>query len=578
MPPLSQPIRKPVTYQEVFGQPHTAQGLRALTESLPRAEASRFLAALGVHLHMMEDAQDFTAPLPAFLGPQPIVDRVLRICRREGDRQWLHAGTVCAGWRALALWGSKRSRAVTEPFLPDFTRWIFHLSDAYADRQIDFLTDATGQACYSPVRMFAFTLQNEWIHGKTQDYYTIARTYWLLHRIPPLLRPQDRKLDIARVFEEVLGFGLEEYRAVGTVLWGWCYPSRVRSLSPPDAANAGVVEVPRHFAITALDSALVESVVNALAQDLDELRDACDGSHFHEAWWSGDFLQLARTPLIETDCEGYFALSLPALVLDAFSGGVYHRLRDYYSEKEGTGNNTFTTYWGNLVEAYTGKLLEDTFRAIEERDRRRRVWIPSHPDMRGHERCDGVVRYNKCAVVFESTSSHFTVKSLTGHDLDEVERDLEKVVFSKVRQLSRACEDLAVGKTTLLEDGRPIRVTEFIPVLITLAPVPVWQWLMQLVDEVCEREGLFSGVSCTPVQIISMEEFEMLLDLAAARKSLPHLLRRRASSAGGRDQSMKNWLYTQKITLNAERRSPLLQEAFREWGKEVMGMLKGESP
>jgi len=577
MSPPFQPIRRPVTYKEVFGEPHTAQALQQLTESLPRAEASRFLAALGVHLHMMEDAQNLLAPPPAFLRPKSIVETALGICRREGNRQWLHAGMVCAGWRALALWGSGKSGVVDEPFLRDFTRWIFHLSDAYADRQMDFLTDATGQACYSPLRAFAFTLQNAWIHDAAQDYYTIARTYALLYRVPPLLRPQDRKLDIAQVFEEVLGFGLEEYRAVGAVLWAWCYPSRVRSLSPPEAANVGIVEVARHFAITALDSALVARVVNALAHDLDELRNACDSNHLHEAWWSGDFLQLARTPLIKTDREGYFALSLPALVLDAFSGGVYHRLRDYYSEKEGTGNNTFTTYWGNLVEAYTGKLLEDTFHRIERAIGRRRAWVPSQPDMSGEERCDGVLAYDQCAVVFESTSSHFTVRSLIGHDLKRVELDLEKVVLGKVRQLSQACTALEVGKTALLDKGQPVRVKEFIPVLVTLAPVPVWEWLMQLVDEMCEREGLFSELSCTPVQVISMEEFEMLLDFAAAGRSLLDLLRRRASQVEGRRESMKNWLHERHIKADAQRRSPLLQGAFQEWSKEVMGMLKGKS-
>jgi len=99
---------------------------------------------------------------------------------------------------------------------------------------------------------------------------------------------------------------------------------------------------------------------------------------------------------------------------------------------------------------------------------------------------------------------------------------------------------------------------------------------MQLVDEMCQKEGLFSEVSHDPVQIITMEEFEILLDLAAAGNSLLFHLRRRATNPQRRQESMANSLYESGIKRDAQRRSPLLSEAYQEWSSRVIAILKGE--
>ena len=204
-------FRLPVKYEELFGEPHSVHDFRQLTESLPRDQSSRFLAALGVQLHLPKSEQDFVRVPPTFIRPRSVVSKLLKICRKEGNRTWLHAGTLSAGWRALALWGSRKPGVADEAFLRDFTRWVFHLSDAYADRQMNLFRDEHGVECYNDLHVVAFTLQNEWIHGVTEDYNTIARTYALLLKVPRFLPPANQRMNLEQVFEEAFGFGLQQY-------------------------------------------------------------------------------------------------------------------------------------------------------------------------------------------------------------------------------------------------------------------------------------------------------------------------------------------------------------------------------
>jgi hypothetical protein len=266
---------------------------------------------------------------------------------------------------------------------------------------------------------------------------------------------------------------------------------------------------------------------------------------------------------------------LPRLVTEALSLGIYYRFFNHFLDAEGRPDNTFSTYWGKLVEFYTGRLLSDAL--AKERTGHRRVWLPA--DLQGTERCDGVLFYPTrpgMAIVIESTSSHFTVKSLSGRDLLALRADLDRVVVQKLAQLSKACDDLHVGRTVMPGPAGRERPTPelFIPVLVTWQSMPVWDPLMRFIDATCEQHGLFRDVPHLPVQVLTMEELELLLD---SGRSVLFELRQRAQDPMGRNRPMRNWFYAHGIGPDPTRRVPLLTEAFTDLQAKVMRRLSGGS-
>ena len=105
--------------------------------------------------------------------------------------------------------------------------------------------------------------------------------------------------------------------------------------------------------------------------------------------------------------------------------------------------------------------------------------------------------------------------------------------------------------------------------------MPTWPALMAYVDDLCGGEGLFGDVKHVPVQILTMEEFEALLDLSSAGRSLLWLLRDRGTHPSEREESMRNYLYRHQIERAPENRLPFLKRSFDRLHELVMETLSG---
>lgn len=566
-----------VDHRELFGERPDVSQLKRLTGELPRDETARFLAALAVELEVSPWDKPQIPIAERFLWPPSVVDKLRRITRSDPSRPWLHAGMVVAGWRALALWG-RPGLADGTSFSQDFTQWLFMLSDVYNDAQEEVLAEGGLSRADERIQAIAFMLQNSWIQEEREDdFYAYARTYALLYQVPDLLKGCDGiRQSVESSMSQVLGAPLTEYLAIGAALSAWFRARGALDRPPQERMNSGVIEPSRVFAPTVVSGQSLEKVVLKLSQTFDGLAEACDPARRDEGWWPFDLLRLMQFPLIKVDKPGYLAYSLPRFVVEAFTVGIYHRLFDHFCTAEKRPDSSFASYWGKLVEAYTGQLLVEAFPVTS--GRHRRVWLPETDDMPGDVRCDGVVlypSYGRTAIVIESVATHFTLRSLTGLDRDALSRDLDQIVVKKVRQLSRACSALRTGATQIIHEGRSVTPTLFIPVLVTWRSMPTWPALMAYVDDLCGGEGLFGDVKHVPVQILTMEEFEALLDLSSAGRSLLWLLRDRGTHPSEREESMRNYLYRHQIERAPENRLPFLKRSFDRLHELVMETLSG---
>lgn len=581
---MSVPARDPgmalmsfyIAYEEIFSEPYCVADLKELTGRLPCEDAKHWLYALGAALDLTPRHERQIQMTRFFLQPMSVADRVVALLRSGSRDGWLHAGVIAAGWRAVALWG----QPVPGP-LPDvehaLTRWTFLLSDAYNQAQTEVLRE--DQPLSAEERLLvdiAFTLQNQWMHFDYVDFYALARQYALLFHMPRLLEQSAGPgLDLECLSPDVLGAPLLDYLALGAILFAWLQSRAGPTHLINERARAGLINLSDAIRPTKLDVATARDIVQGVSQTLEEFAGRCDAGHRQDGWYQNDWLRLRQWPLISLGSGDEFACALPRLVTEAFSLGIYYRFFNHFLEKERRGDNSFANYWGKLVEVYTGRLLRDAFPV--QRTGQQRVWLPE--DMQGVERSDAVLFYpgrHNAAVVVESVASHFRVSSLSGRDLSSLRDDLGRIVVKKVRQLSGACRDLFSGRTVMTDTagGKGHRPELFVPVLVTWQSVPVWRPLMDFVDGLCKHDCLFEDVPHLPVQLMSMEELEVLLD---SNRSVLCELQQRAQHPTGRSESMRNWFHAHGIRPRPEKRVPLLTDAFRDLQARIMRRLSDGS-
>jgi hypothetical protein len=134
------------------------------------------------------------------------------------------------------------------------------------------------------------------------------------------------------------------------------------------------------------------------------------------------------------------------------------------------------------------------------------------------------------------------ITTLTHGDLESFERDLDKLVLKKARQLTKRIADIETGATA--EVGLDAEgVSRFWPVIVMAAPFPMWPIIMRTIRQRLKTDELLQGRRIGPVSIISAEELAAIEgELIATTTSLVELISEWKSRAATGDHSVKNYL------------------------------------
>ena len=217
---------------------------------------------------------------------------------------------------------------------------------------------------------------------------------------------------------------------------------------------------------------------------------------------------------------GSFCPMMPQFVAEWSTLGLYYRLFEAWRAGSG-GNprNRFTTFWGEVIEAYVDSLFEAVYPPTA--NLARRLWFDDDVKWAGGASKlppDVMLDCGDTLVLFEVTTSRLTRDSLYMGDAVAIRRDLDKAVVRKARQLRHRVTDFmagqfSIGATTASAFGR------FQPVVV------VWQELPLSTPNLRYCYGHSPAPRpadrrVSPARILRLTECEGLLALAYRNESI----------------------------------------------------------
>jgi hypothetical protein len=268
-------------------------------------------------------------------------------------------------------------------------------------------------------------------------------------------------------------------------------------------------------------------------------------------------LRWASVPFIE---RPFLRLSDDRLLLVSPRGiegwptdGLHYRLlRAARVQDRRSGVQKFTAFAGELTEVSTIEMLEDAHtRAAEQYLGAGRV-LPARGLRKGGESTDAFVRDAADVVVIEISSSRITAETRVTGDVVALQRDLEKVVVKRIRQLDRTISAL---RNDEFDDMPNAEIARIFPVVLNVEPM---RWTPMLHAYLLrEAPGLLQQAGVQPLQFIEIEDMEALMSVVGPR-SLPSLLDQKIREAGI-DADILQWFLDSSLAPRPDR-PPIVTE------------------
>ena len=171
-------------------------------------------------------------------------------------------------------------------------------------------------------------------------------------------------------------------------------------------------------------------------------------------------------------------------------------------------------------------------------------------------------------VLIEVVSARVTARMQVAGDAAQLEQNLERMVFAKLRQLSRVATDALAG-TAPIPDVEPAHVERVWPVLVTAGELVQTEVLWDQIDERAPQ-GL-RAARLGPLSVFDIGDFELLLALVSSGESLTGILERKAEGPYRRLEIAR--FAVDELGTEPTLRLPVIEERFGAQWEETVATL-----
>lgn len=270
------------------------------------------------------------------------------------------------------------------------------------------------------------------------DSYSVidrALRYWREH-VVRVERTELRK-EPHELLEEALGVDFEEFFAMGLWLWG---RARMRDLQDPQNPVTMEAELPG----VGLPRERVEAFLEQVSGPPDRYREGFEGRSSQY-----DFLPFQTRPILRLG-EELLVLDetflLQKFTLTGLFWAVHDNERDIHSELD---RHRWTQAHGEAIEAMVEERLLEMAPALPDEGRSFYAEEDLEEAYPGKKAADAVVDYGDRVLVFEVLSGQPVVGTRVAGILESFERDTERLVLKKARQLDGTCRSLLAAQGAL---------------------------------------------------------------------------------------------------------------------------------
>jgi hypothetical protein len=274
-------------------------------------------------------------------------------------------------------------------------------------------------------------------------------------------------------------------------------------------------------------------------------------------------LRWSSVPFIEKPFlrlrDGRLLLVSPRCIEAWPTDGLHYRLLTAAALRDPKlGAQHFTAFSGELTEVSTYEVIEQAHARAQEEYLDVGTVSPARSLQSGGESTDVFVRSGRDLVIIEISSSRITASTRLTGDVEALQRDLEKVVVKRIRQLNRTIEALRGGEF----DDLPTREIERIfPVIANVEPM---RWTPML-HAYLRREvpGLLQQSGVQALQFIEIEDLEALMSVVGP-PSLARLLERKIAEAGI-DPDVLQWFLDSPLAPRPDRPAIVSERLDRQF-------------
>ena len=326
--------------------------------------------------------------------------------------------------------------------------------------------------------------------------------YEVFHEIWPSL---GGSTDPEDAFQRYTGISILDFLTIGFALG-------VGLGQETDAgAPRGQIQPAEWFGEGKLEKAKWEAFLAASAGDLQDLREAIKGEQDERGEVPFRSLAMERRPLVSGPDGLCYVLNLPSLEWRS-THGIFHILAEGAVD-EGFDRELYTAPFGRAFQIWAEGCIRRAEKAAQGEAAQIFADVPYGPKGQRRDTPDVVVRDERQIAVVEVVAGPLQSKTVTHGDLDAFERDLDKLIFKKAKQLTDRIADIERGDAA--EIGLDAEgVGRIWPVIVTAAPFPVWTPVMREIRARLKRAGFLQSKRTGPICVISGEE------LAAAESEM----------------------------------------------------------
>jgi hypothetical protein len=264
-----------------------------------------------------------------------------------------------------------------------------------------------------------------------------------------------------------------------------------------------------------IDAERVDRFVALVSDDLDGLK-----ARFEEHGGEFDFLPFQKTPVIRAEA-GLLAVD-QAYLWDRVTSGLYWDVHDFEKENHGDGARTrWTQAYAEMVERMAEDQIEEMAPPIlggksfyTEED---------FAEAFGGKQADAGIDFGLSFVLFEIVSAQLAVPTRIEGDLEQFEKDTDRLVIKKCRQLDEVARSLLEDDSRLTGFARSEALKVY-PVVVVGGGYPIHPFTVEYIDGVLRDEGLLMDARIGRLAVVDVGELEILEALAEEGHSVVDVL------------------------------------------------------
>ena len=307
----------------------------------------------------------------------------------------------------------------------------------------------------------------------------------------------------------------------------------------------------------------IEALLTAPRESLAEAFTALGNNLDSIAWERRPFL---RRPFIRYANEQWLLIA-PRMIASWLGEGLLHRALESAARRH--LSLQASRFIGGLFERYCLDLARHAYPGDRPIGSGRVHGEQAYgPPRRRQMTSDIAIDLGVDVVLIEVVSARLTAEMQVFGNGELLEKNLERMLFKKLRQLARVTTDILRGEAQI-PDVQPERVERVWPVLVTAGELMQTELLWDQIDERMPAELRDARVA--PLSVFDIGDYELLLALVADGRSLTDILRRKAEGLYRRLEIAR--FAVDELRAEPTIRLPVIEERFREQWRETLATL-----